>query len=1509
MRTFISALFYLLVSSFLTAQDFTPPTVSVTSHANGAIVNSRTITLSGVASDAGRGDSGISYVYARGTLPNTSSTGAGTVNWATQLILYPGTNSIDVYAYDNSPQRNSRLINIVIYFQPLDTLGPLTQATSHQNGQIVNTKTITLSGTSTDAGRGNNGISSVYVRGYIPNSNAAGVATVNWTQQVTLNPGVNNIEIGASDNSDVQTYLSQTLTINFQPTDPLPPTIAIASHANGQIVGTSTIVLSGTATDSGRGNNGISSVYLRGYLQNATTTGAQTVNWSKEIQLQPGANSITVYASDDSDVKNEGRVDLTVNFQPSDTLAPTLNVTSHTTGQTVFTSTITLQGTATDAGRGDRGISEIYLRGKIPNANTTGSGLVNWTRTVELQPGRNYLYLSAYDGNEFPNVVNQTMIINFQPQDTLGPAILLTSHTDGQILSTKTVTLSGTVTDAGRGDQGISEFFLQGKLPGVTAVGAAVVPWSKTLELQQGKNYITIFAYDNAPFPNQSSLNLVLDVVPEDILAPTLVITSHTDQQVVGTNRILVTGTATDAGRGGHGITAVVLNSVRADNDTATGSSVATWSRWITLNPGRNTLYATATDGSLFPQSAYQQIVIFFDEGDQLPPAISIDSHRNNQVVTTPTILLSGTVSDSGLGANGVAFVRVNGNPAAGGVATGAASANWSRNVTLVPGLNILSVVAEDTRGNSEAKAISLLYNPSDLLAPRVEINSHQNGQTVNTSTIILSGLATDNELGGSGISSVKINGVLIPGASSVGNTNTNWSSNVTLVPGVNLISVVAADSFQNNGAASVSIIYNPVDTIPPALLITSHTKNQVILQNQITLAGTATDLNLGNSGITSVQVNGNPAAGGSAAGGATAQWTRPLTLELGDNVISVVASDSAGNSTAQTITLHHNPSDNVPPEIEVLSHRNDQIVGTSLIILRGTASDAGLGGNGVAGVTVDGDQVAGATAIGDGQAPWSLPVQLSQGANVISITAADTQNNLGAKSITLHYDPGFSATTADFCWATNEGGRQMENAYGVALDPQGNSFVVGSFLGTATFGSTTLISAGGLDIFLAKLNPQGEVLWAIRAGGPNDDAGFDVAVDTSGNAFITGYYTQNASFGQTSPGETNVAPVAGYNLFVAKYDSAGLLSRVRTPLAADRIYGSGIAVDPGGNVVVVGSYYQGSATSDLFVARFDPGGVLLWVEAAGGPENDQGTKVATDSEGKIFITGSFTDSAWFGEEILYGNESIEMFVAKYDANGFLEWAQAAVSDEALGTDIAVDAAGNCVVTGYFEFAATFGTETLYSDGYFDFFLTKFDPDGEVIWATNSETNDAIAASGIALGAEGNIYVTGSFVGDVTLGRTTLSNDYIFDLFVAAYDETGNPLFFRGAGTEGELTSSAIAVDPGGSLIVAGQLTGRAVVGADDLLSTGDSDVFVAKLSISENGGVKAGFTSYHRRQDGAFHLEFNLDACSTWRLQASPDLKEWRTLQTYEAASSFQIFIDQEAKNLSRRFYRLMAP
>src|SRR5439155_588373 len=151
--------------------------------------------------------------------------------------------------------------------------------------------------------------------------------------------------------------------------------------------------------------------------------GADTVAWSKNVGLHPGPNYIYVSAFDNSDVQNQASQTITIVFQPGDSLPPNLIVTSHTNGATVFTSTITLAGTASDAGRGDSGISSVTCRGKIAGATATGAGTINWSQTVDVTPGRNTFFISASDNSPFPNTTSLTLTINFQPADNLPPSL------------------------------------------------------------------------------------------------------------------------------------------------------------------------------------------------------------------------------------------------------------------------------------------------------------------------------------------------------------------------------------------------------------------------------------------------------------------------------------------------------------------------------------------------------------------------------------------------------------------------------------------------------------------------------------------------------------------------------------------------------------------------------------------------------------------------------------------------------------------------------------------------------------------------------------------------------------------------------------------------------------------------------------------------------------------------------------------------------------------------------
>ncbi|MCK9334752.1 MAG: SBBP repeat-containing protein, partial [Candidatus Cloacimonetes bacterium] len=117
-------------------------------------------------------------------------------------------------------------------------------------------------------------------------------------------------------------------------------------------------------------------------------------------------------------------------------------------------------------------------------------------------------------------------------------------------------------------------------------------------------------------------------------------------------------------------------------------------------------------------------------------------------------------------------------------------------------------------------------------------------------------------------------------------------------------------------------------------------------------------------------------------------------------------------------------------------------------------------------------------------------------------------------------------AQTEDWLWAKQVGGTSNDEGRSIATDSNGNSYVTGSFEGIAVFGSTTLTSSGNTDIFIAKLGCNGNWLWATKAGGPGSDIGYGIAVDGNGNSYVTGCFRDNASFGSTtinSSGNTDI--------------------------------------------------------------------------------------------------------------------------------------------------------------------------------------------------------------------------------------------------------------------------------------------------------------------------------------------------------------------------------------------------
>jgi len=413
--------------------------------------------------------------------------------------------------------------------------------------------------------------------------------------------------------------------------------------------------------------------------------------------------------------------------------------------------------------------------------------------------------------------------------------------------------------------------------------------------------------------------------------------------------------------------------------------------------------------------------------------------------------------------------------------------------------------------------------------------------------------------------------------------------------------------------------------------------------------------------------------------------------------------------------------------------------------------------------------------------------------------------------------------------------------SYGIAVDASGNSYVTGYFQGTATFGYTTLTSSGGSDIFVAKLDSWGNWFWAKNAGGTGADIGYGIAVDASGDSYVTGYFYGSAIFGYTT-----LTSSGGSDIFVAKLDSWGNWLWAKNAGGTGADIGYGIAVDADGNSYVTG-YFQSSPAAfgsttlisngdyDIFVAKLDSwGNNWLWAKNAGGTKNDYGQGIAIDANGNSYITGYFDTSATFGSTTLTSNGNADIFVAKLDSSGnnWL-WAKNAggiFGD--IGYGIAVDGIGNSYVTGYFDYSATFGSTTLISNGVYDIFVAKLDSSGNWLWAKNAGGTDYDRGRSIAVDTSGNSYVTGYFKGTAAFGSTTLTNSGNFDIFVAKLDSNGNWLWSKNVGGTQNIFGYSIAVDAIGNSYVTGYFYYSTTLGSTTLTSNGGNDIFVTKVHI-----------------------------------------------------------------------------
>jgi hypothetical protein len=334
--------------------------------------------------------------------------------------------------------------------------------------------------------------------------------------------------------------------------------------------------------------------------------------------------------------------------------------------------------------------------------------------------------------------------------------------------------------------------------------------------------------------------------------------------------------------------------------------------------------------------------------------------------------------------------------------------------------------------------------------------------------------------------------------------------------------------------------------------------------------------------------------------------------------------------------------------------------------------------------------------------------------------------------------------------WVKQYGGSAEETVDSCAQHPQGGWEIAGTFQGTASIGGAQLVSSGNRDAYLARLDENGNVLWAKRGGGGGIDYGKNVGVDGAGNCYLFGVFTTSATF--TGGGQTLSATGTRFDIFVAKYSAGGDFQWARSGGGPDYDELYCAKVDAAGNAYVGGTFQNrmtwGSHTlnvvgtvsdsnNDAYLAKLAPNGDVLWAKRFGQSEGDQGLEnmsfISPAADGSCFFGGMYVASMIVDGQALPGSVLWKGFAGKVNSSGTVEWLRATPSENI--PDLAVYFAfssiergtalpdGGLAVVGRYKGRLPFGPTTITNSASSEYqFVAKFDSSGTAQWAVSSSS-------------------------------------------------------------------------------------------------------------------------------------------------------------------------------------------
>lgn len=452
-----------------------------------------------------------------------------------------------------------------------------------------------------------------------------------------------------------------------------------------------------------------------------------------------------------------------------------------------------------------------------------------------------------------------------------------------------------------------------------------------------------------------------------------------------------------------------------------------------------------------------------------------------------------------------------------------------------------------------------------------------------------------------------------------------------------------------------------------------------------------------------------------------------------------------------------------------------------------------------------------------------------------------------------------FTANSQSIDWLITGGGPLSDKATSIATDTSGNTYITGYFNEEGTFGPfyIPMVNPSSKEIFVAKIDPQGNYLWVKSGSNYFDDRGLGICLDSMGNVFVTGTCWGGLTFGTLS-----VYNSSAYTdqIFVLKLDTNGNEIWLKNAGIDESGYpynddhGYDLVSGNNGDIFITGFLSNQDPTAHFaifdniqvtvppfdslaFIAKLSNAGVWQWVRTNEGVNGYRDNRITVDDENNVYVTGGFEGTKTFGTTNLTSFGSSDIYVVKYDNSGSFIFAKQAGSPlEDRGNDIAFDHKDHLYITGEFKAKAAFDTDTINnygSDEDRDIFVARMSKTGVWDWAKKAGSNSGgDRGNGIVVNNSGNIFVTGQFKDSAKFGGSLEINAGIdsIQVFVAAIDSLGKWRWVMQGGGPDSDRGNGIACDNNCNVYVDGYYSSTILFNTSTITSTGGKDAFTLKV-------------------------------------------------------------------------------